>query len=269
MPFALPQLTATRWIDFKGSGRTRPALIACELPEGGEVECVVKLGGHRESAPHQPVCELVAALLAVDLGLPVAEPVLVEITPEFTQLAVPAGNAEARARCGAAPGWAFATRHLAGGFAGIPVGKPPPQILLPTLAELYAFDGLIQNADRIPLNSNCLLKGSDLRFFDHDQAFGFLLDLFGSGPIEQPATYRFLTSHLARPFLPVNRAQFSRLEGSWKAITPELVASYRAAVPEEWPGKASYLPRIEDHLGAVHAKLATALDAITFTLSTP
>ncbi len=269
MPTALPRLIATRWIDFKGSGRTRPALIACELPDGGEIECVVKLSGHRESAPHQPVCELVAALLALDLGLPIADPLLVEITSEFTQRAIPASNAEARTRCAAAPGWSFATRHLPGGFAPIPVGKPPARALLPTFAELYAFDGLIQNADRMATNANCLVKGTELRFFDHDQAFGFLLDIFGSGPIENPESYSFLHRHIARPFLEQNRAQFARLEGTWEAVTPDVVSAYRDLIPGDWPGRETYFPRIESHLGTVHARLASALDAVTLTLPSP
>jgi hypothetical protein len=139
MPTTLPTLTATRWIAFKGSGRTEPALIGCDLPSGGEVECVVKLAGHSESAPHQPVCELVAALLAVDLGLPVADPLLVEITTDFANCAVPSTNAAARTRCQQSIGWSFATRHLPPGYSILPVGKPPARSLLPILAGNIAL----------------------------------------------------------------------------------------------------------------------------------
>lgn len=266
MPITLPALTATRWIDFKGSGRTQPALIACDLPDGGELECVVKLGGHKESAPHQPVCELVAALLAIDLGLPVAEPLLVEITSEFANRAVPATNSSARVRCQHALGWAFATRHLSSGFSLIPIGKPPARALLPTLAELYAFDGLIQNADRSARNSNCLVKGTELRFFDHDQAFGFLLDIFGPRPVSKVESYAFLADHLARPHLTRDRTLFNRLEGAWEAISDMTVAAYRDLIPDAWPGKKTYFPAIEFHLKLVRAELASALDAITLSL---
>lgn len=266
MSRALPQLTATRWIDFKGSGRTRPALIACDLPEGSEVECVVKLGGHAESAPHQPVCELVAALLALDLGLPIAEPILVEITPEFASQAVPASNPAARARCTAALGWAFATRHLAAGYAILPVAKSPARALLPSLAELYAFDGLIQNADRIATNPNCLVRGNDLRYFDHDQAFGFLFDIFGAKSVGHVDTYAFLSRHFARQHLTRDRTQFTRLEGAWEAIGDEMLAGYGHLIPNSWPGKNRYFPRIEAHLQAVRTGLASALDAITLSL---
>lgn len=266
MSTRLPLLTATRWIDFKGSGRTQPAVIACDLADGGEVECVVKLSGHKESAPHQPVCELIAALLAVDLGLPVAEPLLVEITPEFAARAVPAMNTSARIRCQQAVGWAFATRHLPSGFSAIPIGKPPARALIPTLAELYAFDGLIQNADRTAKNANCLVKGLDLRFFDHDQAFGFLLDLFGSRPISKVETYAFLTGHIARPHLTRDRTVFNRIEGAWEAIDDLTVAAYRDLIPDVWPGRKAYFPAIEAHLRSVRAELASALDAITLSL---
>lgn len=266
MPTTLPLLSATRWIDFKGSGRTRPALIACELPDGGEIECVVKLGGHKESSRHQPVCETVAALLAVELGLPIAEPMLVEITPEFARRAVPANQPEARARCGSALGWAFATKHLPAGYALIPIGKSPARSLLPSLAELYAFDGLIQNADRAAHNANCLIKGNDLRFFDHDQAFGFLLDIGGVKPVREVDSYSFLSRHLAHPHLARDRALFTRVEGAWEAVNPKTVAGYRDLLPDSWPGKAIYFPRIENYLNNLHAELASAVDAITFTL---
>ncbi len=266
MPAVIPLLTATRWVRFSTSGRTSPAVIACDLPDGGEVECVVKLGGHQESTPHQPVCETVAALLAVDLGLPVAEPVLVEITPEFARHAIPATQPDARTRCENALGWAFATKHLPPGYSLLPSGKSPSRKLLPKLAELYAFDGLIQNADRMASNPNCLVKGDDLRLFDHDQAFGFLLDLFGAQPVEKPESYSFLNRHLARPFLTQDRAAFERLEGAWEAITPATVSAYRELLPDAWPGNKARFPAIEAYLHDLHAKLASALDAITLTL---
>ncbi len=266
MAAVIPILTASRWIGFKSSGRTSPAVIACDLPEGGEVECVVKLGGHKESTPHQPICETVAALLAMDLGLPVAEPVLVEITPEFARHAIPAGQPEARARCEKALGFAFATKHLSPGYSLLPAGKSPSRKLLPRLAELYAFDGLIQNADRMASNPNCLVKGDELRLFDHDQAFGFLLDLFGAQPVDKPESYPFLKRHLAYPFLTRDRAAFERLEGAWEAVSPATVSSYRDCLPDTWLGKKPHFPVIESYLHGLHTKLASAFDAITLTL---
>jgi hypothetical protein len=266
MPATLPLLSASRWIDFKSSGRTSPALIACELPDGTEIECVVKLGGHKESSPHQPVCEAVAALLALDLGLPMADPLLVEITPEFAKYGVPANKPEVRARCERALGWAFATKHLPAGYSILPLGKSPARALLPILAELYAFDGLIQNADRIPTNTNCLFRGSDLRIFDHDQAFGFLLDIWGAKPVGSIDSYPFLSKHFAHPYLSRERSQFARLEGAWQALNAKTVAAYRDLLPDTWPGKKSYFPSIETYLNSLHANLASALDAITLTL---
>jgi hypothetical protein len=269
VPSTLPTLTATRWIEFKGSGRTRPAVMACELPDGTEVECIVKLGGHKESAPHQPVCELGAALLAVDLGLPVADPMLVEVTADFAERVVPAANLEAKERCQKAVGLSFATRNLTGGYAVFPVGKPPPKSMVPALAELYAFDGLIQNADRTPTNPNCLVKGDDLRFFDHDQAFGFLLDLFGAQAANALDSYPFLSRHVAYRRVPRDRSLFLRLERAWKAINEETIAGYGSQIPDAWPGKKTYFPPIEAHLRGLHAVLASALDVITLTLPPP
>ena len=269
MPKSILILAANRWIGFKGSGRTRPALIACDLPDGGEVECVVKLGGHKESAAHQPVCELIAALLATDLALPVAEPVLVEITAEFTARAVPAHDAEARERCGKSIGLVFATRHLPPGFAAVPINKPPGRDLIPVVAELYAFDGLVQNADRTSVNANCLVRGDELRFFDHDQAFGFLLDIFGVPDVSKVESYSILNKHFARPFLRPDRRLFNRLQGAWEAISDATLDVYGKLLPDAWPGKATYFPKIKSHLTDVRAKLALALDAITLSIPPP
>lgn len=266
MPDVLPILRASRWIGFKSSGRTSPAVIGCDLPGGGEVECVVKLGGHKESTPHQPVCETIAALLAMDLGLPIAEPLLVEITADFARYAIPSTEPNARARCEKAIGFAFATHQLPAGYALPPVGKPPSRKLLPSLAELYAFDGLIQNADRKAANPNCLVKGDKLGIFDHDQAFGFLLDLFGPQPVGKVESYPFLKGHFAHAFLRRDRAAFERLEGAWEAITPARVSGYQEFLPDAWPGKRTYFPAIESYLHGLHTKLASAVDAITLTL---
>ncbi len=138
--------------------------------------------------------------------------------------------------------------------------------MLPALAELYAFDGLIQNADRTPTNPNCQINGGDLRFFDHDQAFGFLLDIFGASDVAKPESYSILAKHFARPFLPRDRALFNRLEGAWEAITDDTLAEYRDLVPDAWPGKGAYFPAIEKHLKTVRAKRASALDLITLSL---
>lgn len=237
MPDVIPLLSASRWIGFKSSGRTSPAVIACDLPGGGEIECVVKLGGHKESTAHQPVCETVAALLAMDLGLPIAEPVLVDISVDFTHKAIPHTEPDARTRCENALGFAFATKHLPPGYSLPPAGKQPSRKLLPLLAELYAFDGLIQNADRTVSNPNCLIKGDNLHIFDHDQAFGFLLDLFGPQPVEKVESYPFLKKHMAYNFLDRDRSVFERLEGAWEAITPTIVCGYKELLPDAWPGK--------------------------------
>jgi hypothetical protein len=131
---------------------------------------------------------------------------------------------------------------------------------------VYAFDGLIQNADRSDANPNCLVKGNDLRFFDHDQAFGFLLDIFGPRPVSEVERYAFLRRHLAYRHLVRDRGQFNRIEGAWEAITDDTLERYGALLPDTWPGGRIYFPKIAAHLKVVRAELASALDAVTLSL---
>src|SRR4030067_725836 len=65
----------------------------------------------------------------------------------------------------------FGSKHLPPGYTSWPVGKAIPKDAIATAAEIFAFDALIVNDDRRPVNPNCLLSGSSLAIYDHEMAF--------------------------------------------------------------------------------------------------
>jgi hypothetical protein len=77
-------------------GRTKPCLTLAQDEDGKDVEVVLKWRAAPELKATGLVCELVSALLAEDLDLPVPKPFLVEVpdgfhagiaTPEVSKLA--------------------------------------------------------------------------------------------------------------------------------------------------------------------------------------
>ena len=153
------------------SGRTKPSLMHCEDEDGNQEEAVVKLRAGFERKETGAVCELVASLLAKDLDLPVAEPLIVSIEKGFDR-AVP--DAEVAPLMKGSVGMNFATKKLPSGLNTWLPHKSIPMLLRPLATEILAFDALIQNPDRHKDNANVLWRGDELYIFDHELAFSFV-----------------------------------------------------------------------------------------------
>ena len=117
------------------------------------------------------VRELVAAFIAMELDIPVVEPAIVDISPDFVVTLI---------------GKPYYT--LASKSTGINVGSKyikyystlPNEIALTSLQEIaaqhiFAFDVLIQNSDRNFEKPNMITDGNGLVTLDHELGFGFLL----------------------------------------------------------------------------------------------
>lgn len=105
--------------------------------------------------------EAIAAMLATDLDLPVPEPFLVALEPEFIA-GLPDEIVATMARRSSP--LAFGSQHLPPGYTSWPVGKAIPKEALATAAEIFAFDALIVNDDRRPENPNCLYQRIESRY---------------------------------------------------------------------------------------------------------
>src|SRR5215510_2935008 len=65
------------------SGKTRPSRIVCERADGSTVEVVAKFSASCDGKEAALVREVIAACLAVDLGLPVPESFLVDVPRDW------------------------------------------------------------------------------------------------------------------------------------------------------------------------------------------
>jgi hypothetical protein len=139
-PIKVPTLQAVRFHSPLSSGRTKPCLLVCTDPAGGEHEVVAKFRGPEMTATAM-ACELMAALLAKDLGLGIPDPVIVRTEDGF-HTCVPSEFPECRHRIQDSQGLDYGSIHLGTGIATWPVGRRVPTEMLSQAADVFALGAI-------------------------------------------------------------------------------------------------------------------------------
>jgi hypothetical protein len=213
------------------------------------------------------VMEAIAAMLAADLDLPVPEPFLVALEPEFIA-GLPDANVAAMAR--RSNPVAFGSKHLSPGYTSWPVGKSIPKDAVATAAEIFAFDSLTINDDRRPVNPNCLFNGSQLAIYDHEMAFPATEGIIGWQPPWQIGSLEYkkqTRDHLFFEQLCGKPVNFDRFAGAWLAVTDERLAAYRAALPDEWNSAGQHADQALLYIGQVRDNIEAALQEVRRVIS--
>jgi hypothetical protein len=246
----LTRVTAIEHHSLITSGKTRPSRIVCERPDGTTVEVVAKFSAGCEEREAGLAREVIAACLASDLGLPLPEPFLVDVPREWADH-VP--DPAQRARIKASSPVAFGSRQITGGYAVWHNEMRINEAMLPVAAAIFTFDPIIQNVDRRTDNPNCIVKGDQIRIFDHELAFthGVVIGwkppwaLGGLKPLETPGFHIFKTGLVGRAI------DFGPIRTAWTGLRDDRIAEYEMVLPTDWAGTA----------GAVNAALALIRDA--------
>jgi hypothetical protein len=110
--------------------------------------------------------------------------------------------------------------------------------MLPSAAAVFAFDGIIQNPDRRDGNPNCLVRGEEIRIFDHELAFAHGLILSWKAPwkvgglqsLEAPGF------HIFRAGLKGKQIDYSPIRAKWADLSDPQISAYGTAIPPEWAG---------------------------------
>ena len=113
--------------------------------------------------------------------------------------------------------------------------------------EIFAFDGLIQNADRRAANPNCVYLGDGFLLYDHEAAFSNFLAVFAKPPWE-PGGLDNLKDHIFRLALRGEALELDRLQGALEALNADRFQAYAEAIPAEWDGQAITRARAAEHL---------------------
>ncbi len=234
----LKRTTATQFHRPMTRGRTKPSLITCEHADGTTVEVVAKFSAGCDQREASLVHEVIAACLAGDLGLPIPEPVLIDVPPEWIAT-VP--DVERQAAMRASSAVAFGSKLAGSGFAAWNMGNQVSERLLPVAAAIFTFDAIIQNPDRRADNPNCLVRGDDLRIFDHELAFCHRLMLTWQPPwaVGGLKSLERNGNHIFRAGLKGRNPDFAAIRASWAGLSDAQITAYESAVPPLWQGAAA------------------------------
>lgn len=227
----LRQLEAVQYVAKIGSGKTEPAIIVGETPDGETIEVVGKLASACERKGNALAIEVIAACLAGSLGLPVPEPFILTISPEW-KATLPF---EYASKITAGDTLAFGSKLVWPQWPTWTMGHKVTEKMAQTAAGIFAFDAFVDNVDRREGNSNCLVSGDDLKIFDHELAWPPPL-LFAKKPwmpeglssIAQPGNHIFRNELRARP---IDRAA---IRSAWAGLQDADITAYGAAIPAHW-----------------------------------
>lgn len=214
-------------------GRTRPLFITCEADGGTIVEVVAKFSGNCDQGNVNLAREVIGVCLAGDLGLPVPEPFLIDIPPQW---AATIPDADQRLKVQGSSPVAFGSRTVTRQFNIWTPGNKISDIMLTAAAGIFVFDGIIQNPDRRSDNPNCLVHGDELRIFDHELAFSHGL-VFGWTPPWAAGGLKHMETngkHIFRAGLRGRTIDFSPIRAAWAGLSDAKIADYETALPAEW-----------------------------------
>lgn len=234
----LRRVVATQFDRPARTGRTRPLFLTCRDAAGEEVEVIAKLSARCDQGVVNLTREAIAACLAADLGLPVPEPMLVELPPDWIASVT---EAETHKALRASLPVALGSKQVGPQFS---TWKPETRLtpgMLPLALAIFVFDALIANPDRRTENPNCLVRGEELRIYDHEMAFTHHIVIPRLEPW-RPGALQDLTvpgRHIFRDRLRGAVLDFAPIRAAWAALSDGMVDGYATALPAEWAGAAA------------------------------
>jgi hypothetical protein len=243
----LRRVEATRYVTPLREGGSLPALV--EASDDGLY--VLKFRGAGQG-PKALIAEVVAGELARALGFAVPELALLELDPALGR-AEP--DPEIQDLLEGSAGLNLGVDFLPGALPFSPAVGPAPE---PSLAaRIVWLDALLTNVDRTAKNTNMLLWHGRLWLIDHGASLYFH---HAPGPIpgHERTPFPQIAEHVLLPFAGSIEEADAELA---PRVSPELLESLVAAVPDEWldgDDRGVYVDYLRGRLEAPRAFVAEA-----------
>lgn len=246
-------VTATRYVTPLREGGSLPAVVEAD----DEGMYVLKFRGAGQGLKVL-IAELVAGELARAAGLPVPEIVFMELDPD---LARTEPDPEIQSLIRASAGLNIALDFLPGSVMFDPVAETPDAALA---SAIVWFDAYVSNVDRTARNANLLVWHRHLQLIDHGAALYFhhAWDAHAGGQADRSQDpFARVKDHILLKFANALREADEILT---RRLTPEVVRSVVALIPESWLGNDSssaYVEHLTRRLVSPRAFVEEALRA--------
>jgi hypothetical protein len=212
----LEEIAATRYVTPLREGGSLPGVV--EADDLGTYVVKFREAGQGRRAL---VAEIICGELARRLGFMTPELKIIDLDP---QLGIREPDEEVQDLLKASTGHNLAVDFLPGALGFEPLAWPPDPAFA---ARLIWFDGLIHNIDRSWRNPNLLLWHRDIWLIDHGAALWF----HHNWRTADPRRTFDASDHVLAPFAADLAAAGDELLAR---ITPELLETVTALVPDEW-----------------------------------
>jgi len=244
--YKLRTIFALEHIEKFTSGATVPMLlrgICKETHEKGDY--VVKyLHGRMDN---EASCrELLGSFLAMQLGLNVPEPVLIEIQQDFIDT-IDLPEIEYIKNC---LGYNFGCEFVKG-YVEILNDQTLNEYQVDDAINIFGFDILISNTDRRVDKHNLMSNGQSTIIFDHELAFGFLLFIF---PNPEPwniigADLEWIKKHVFYKTMIERKPNFEVFVNKLDFINDVFWTKAELLIPKEW--KTDKFQRVKNHIESI------------------
>lgn len=192
--YALPVIFATEYVLVFEHSANMPILVrGVDKDKHIKGDYVTKLKSYdRMADPASSIRELLAAFMAMEMGIPTIKPAIIELSKDFIATIQ---DDKVRQIALSSIGYNFGSAYEAN-YQIVSVGKLSDK-LLPYAQDIFAFDILIHNADRNIIKPNMLTNGEEIIILDHEAAFGFTFAPFISANIweMQDRDKKWITDH--------------------------------------------------------------------------
>lgn len=250
-------VVATTYMDVNKTGRNRPCTFSCVDEDNRSDDYFVKFHGSIDSLI---ICEFVGSILGRALGVNVPNVAIVYIDDKMQSNIHDHIALEMFLK---KSGPHFGSQNVGQGYMVMNSGYNLVNESLAQALNIFAFDMLVQNADRTRDgtvgNPNVLFKGNELIAIDHEMSFSFV-NLIGNIP--EPWSFRntnLPTRHIFYPQLlrhaKNNTISFDDFIEKLVKISPEYMDSVMQALPAKWYNER-YIEKINHH---IH-KICTNID---------
>lgn len=176
--------------------------------------------------------ELIAAFIARELELNVADPAIIDITPEFTETLIGKDGYKFASN---SIGINFGCKYFTGYWEFVK-GQKLIENQFEAAEKIYAFDIFIANPDRRVDKQNMLTEGREILIFDHELAFSFVMDI-----IKNPKPWIFSTNdqswikaHYFYETLRQNEHNFDKFVDTFSILDDYFWQKTRSLIPLEW-----------------------------------